>query len=57
MKLQIREETEDYKGSDEEISVFIRGGLWLDKAGIAATELPFRVHIGLKLAGPLSAAI
>jgi hypothetical protein len=24
--------------------------------GIAATELPFRVHLGLKLAGPLYAA-
>jgi hypothetical protein len=28
---------------------------WL--TGIAATELPLRVHLGLKLAGPLCAAI
>jgi hypothetical protein len=26
------------------------------KTGIAATELPLRVHLGLKLAGPLCAA-
>jgi hypothetical protein len=29
----------------------------LDCTGIAATELPLRVHLGLKLAGPLCAAI
>jgi hypothetical protein len=31
------------------------GGRW--QTGIAATKLPLRVHLGLKIAGPLSAAI